>query len=368
MKVADLIRATKLAAKLSNSSSLVPLYRCIEIQVDRVRACSEHGIIEILIQTGLEETSLVDLSTVNAVLGSLPSQQDLLLTRQGNNVYWNCGDTADGYWPIVEQPHSIPNLTYRRYPWSPPDDFADALLLASSVNTAAAISFGMYGVEIERRPSGLQLVSCRADDSLACVTVDDDGYPATEKITIRPPVPSALAAILRAWPNSMMDVSRDGIFVQGDWLTAALPVSPHLSCDLFAIADRYSSQNCIAKIDTFAIKRFLSRTKLLADVPMRSAVDLVFAAGHLLIQHKALAQGCNEVFLAQLPNDAPQFAPFTVAVEEFQLLLEHIDSVVLDHLPNNVLVMRGKQPEFQYAIGGVGCEPNWKGGSNAMGT
>jgi hypothetical protein len=205
MRAAKLTSAMKLVATVSNPSSLVPLFRCIELGPETLRACSEFGNIEIVIgETRFDEPVLLECELFNNILHSLPNNTDVYLARAGNRLRWETeGDR--GQLPVVAQDDQIPPLTHRNYPWMPPETFAQALIRAQLACQAASVSVGMFGIVLARTNGDLRLLSRNAL-SLSSVTVEDNGFPA-DKVTLRPPIPHILASILREYPESLIDVA-----------------------------------------------------------------------------------------------------------------------------------------------------------------
>src|SRR5260370_34416845 len=98
MKAGALAEVTKIIAKIASPSSLAPRYRSMEIGRERVRACSEYGIIEICTEpTGLTAPCLLDCAQVMAVTGSEPPYEDLCLESDGDSVTWST-EQEKGSW------------------------------------------------------------------------------------------------------------------------------------------------------------------------------------------------------------------------------------------------------------------------------
>jgi len=349
MRVGLLACAVKIASKVVNPSSFSPIHRCIELGPNCVRACSEYGTIQIPVETELSEPALLDCVAVGAVIRSLGQYEEVYLHSEGNRVYWS-NDNAHGHWDVVKEDNQIPAISHSSFPWKPPDSFADALLLASSAVDAASVSIGIYGLVIERRGKLLRLVSSNSI-SLALAVVPGEGYPTRDRITIRPPIPSILASLLRLYPDLMLDVTRDGIFVEDDQVCCQLPLSPPLDHDLFAVADRFSTKKITAEIDPAAVKRFLLRAKALTNRHMSSVVELRIEAGNLILLHKAFTSRTEEYLLADGIDPSASLAPLLLPIELMTVPLEHVDTVVLDHLPQGVLVLQREHPTFEYVLG-----------------
>src|ERR1039458_2422362 len=108
MLAGTLASISKLAQRISNPGSLLPLNRSLELSKDSVRACSEFGNLKILVgeDTGLTESCLINVNYAVNILSSLGPESTLTLAKNGNKVNWSCGE-AKGHLTLVEQEQKI---------------------------------------------------------------------------------------------------------------------------------------------------------------------------------------------------------------------------------------------------------------------
>lgn len=350
MQVKTLQQVSKIIAKISNPSSLTPLYKSLEVGPDSIRCCSEFGNFEIWLDpTGLTQPQLLNVNALIAVASSLPETGEIKFAEKDNKVNWSCG-SAKGHWNLVQTDHQIPTLEHTNFPWEPPKYFPEALLLASSACQAAAVSVGLYGILLDQIDGRLRLFSSNSI-ALASAAVDANGYTGG-KVTLRPPVPAIMAAIIQACPGCKMDITQDGIYMLGDWMAAHLPLGAELEHDLAGYASAYQSSKHAANIDSPSIKKFITRARALADKHSSFNIKLQVANGRLSLEHSGLASSTEEVFLADgLPTDV-NYSSVALPADMLLLPLESVTSVVLDYLPDQRLVLKGTNPEFLYVVGG----------------
>src|SRR5215469_14050863 len=176
MKVENFQSAMKLASKVSNPTSLTPLYRCVELGPDTLRACSEFGNIEIAIgETRFDKPALIECEVFSNLFRSFANNTDVYLTRTSDRLLWET-ESGGGELIIVAPDDQIPPLTHKNYPWTPPKAFAKALIRAQLACRAATVSAGMFGVVVVRTDEDLRLLSCNSI-SLSAVTLEDNGFP-----------------------------------------------------------------------------------------------------------------------------------------------------------------------------------------------
>lgn len=350
MKAGVLHSLTKLATKISNQSTLTSLYRSIELDKLRVRCVSEFGNIELTTEdTGLTKPVLLDTQAVLTQVANLPQDADIVLTEEENKIKWVCG-SAKGHWNEVHTDYPIPEITHTTYPWQPPKNLPEALLLASSACQAAAVSYGLYGITMEPDGDKLDFFSSNSI-ALAATKIDLGGY-AGGKATFRPPVPGIIAILIRTCPNVMMDVTKEGIFLSGDWLKAHLPLGADLKHDLKAISGKYTKCEHTAKVDSVSVKKFINRARGLLDKNSSFTVKLIVSEGKLSLSHSGIASSTEEYFMADgLPTDI-SYEGIDLPADMLLMPLEFVSTVVFDYMKDKQLVLKGENPEFTYILGG----------------
>jgi hypothetical protein len=348
MKVENFQSAMKLASKVSNPTSLTPLYRCVELGPDTLRACSEFGIIEIVIgETRFDKPVLIECEVFNNLFRSFTNNTDVYLTRASDRLLWET-ESGGGELITVTTDGQIPPLTHKSYPWTPPKTFAKALVRAQLACQSATVSVGMFGVVVVRTDGDLRLISCNSL-SLSAVTLEDNGFPA-EKITLRPPIPGILANILREYPESCMDITNEGIFVTNDYLTAHLAVGPPLEHDLLGISAKYSRKQSIVEIDVEALRAFLSRATLTKDKHLDELIEVTINDGALLLTQATNMVRVNEFLVTDGLDPSLTFAPVQFPKEQLLVPLDHVHAVVVDYLPQGILVLLGQDPDFEFIV------------------
>ena len=364
MKVSDLNAVIKLASNISNKSSITSLYRSIELGAELLRCCSEFGNMEIAVpNTGLTAPVLLDGAALQGITGSLPAGGEITLTPNNGKIDYKCGN-AKGSLNIVISDHRIPQLNHTTFPWSPPPELANALVLASSACTAAAVSVGLYGIVLEPEGDKLRLLSTNAV-ALASVVIDKGTFPELsdafldpttkrKKVTLRPPVPAVIAAFISSCPNCTLDVTTDGIFIQGDWLRAHLPVSSNLQHDLKELADKYTLCTQSATINSAAVKMFIGRARALSDKNAFFLVALSVENGTLTLKHASIASTSEEIFLCEGLDPALNYKSVEIDAEMLRVSLPFVTNAIFDYLGESKLILKGTSPEFKYVVSGGG--------------
>lgn len=354
MKVKTLAAFCKIAARISNPSSLTSLYRSIEIGPEALKCCSEFGNLHILLldnDIGLKNVCLLDTEDLLNILQSLPSDGDITLDEQVNKINWSC-DNAKGTLNHVQSDHQTPPIKHANFPWSPPADFSNALLLASCACQAAAVSIGLYGVTIEPDGNDLNFISSNSI-SVAATKIVKDTYPGGKKVTLRPPVPAIIANLIASCPNCFLDVTDDGVFIIGDWIMAHLPLGTDLDHDLLKLAKQYTTANETVKINSSAVKKFITRARNLTEKQSNFTVSLKIEQGKLIMMHEGISSSSEQWFLAEGIDPSIVYTPISLPADLLLLPLEFVQHLVLDYIKSEQsLVLRGTSPEFTYVLGG----------------
>ena len=350
MTAGTLLDICNIAQRISNSGSLSSLCRSIEIGSEKVRVYSEYGNMELTIdKTGITNPVLLDTSALNAVCKYLPSNSEIEFDEKPNKLNWKCGN-ASGSLNYVMTDDEIPTITHKDYPWTPQENLGAALILAGSACQMAAVPFGLYGIVIEPDGQKLRILSSNST-SMASSTIEKGNYP-FEKITVRPPVPEIIANFVDQCPNCKLDVTQNGIFIKGDWLSAHLPLGVTLDRDLCEIADKFTGTDTVAQIDNSAIKKFIGRAKLLSDKNVSFTVSLKIEKGQLILSHSGISSSTEEFFLASGLDETLSYSTVALPADLVVIPLQYVNKIVLDYMNDKYLVMRGENPGFVYIIGG----------------
>ena len=350
MNASTLLAICNLAQRISNSASLSSICRSIEIGSESVRVFSEYGNMQLDVdKTGITNPVLLDTGALTAVCKYLPSSSEIEFDEKPSKLNWKCGN-ASGTLNYVMTDDEIPKIEHDDYPWTPQENLGSALSLAGSACQMAAVPFGLYGIVIEPDGEKLRILSSNGT-SMASTTIEKGNYP-FEKITVRPPVPEIIANFVDQCPNCKLDVSKDGIFIKGDWLTAHLPLGQTLDRDLKVIADKYSGSDKVAQIDNAAIKKFIGRAKLLSDKNVSFTVSLKIEKGQLILSHSGISSSTEEFFLASGLDETLSYSTVALPADLIVIPLQFINKIVLDYMNDKFLVMRGEDPDFVYVIGG----------------
>lgn len=349
MKVSTLNAILKIISRISNPSSLTSLYRSVELGPETIRACSEFGNIELIIHTGLSHQCLIDANALHSVTSTLSSNSEIEINKLPSKIEWK-SDAASGHLSYVQTDYSIPKIKHENFPWIPPADLGNALVLASSSCQAAAVSFGLYGIVMEPDKNKLNIASTNTI-SLASSSVELGTYPA-QKVTLRPPVPSIISSLMAASPNCAMDVTSEGIFMLGDGLMAHLPLGVNLDHNVKEIADKYVGGKEIAKINSAAVKKFIKRAQGLTDKKATFNIALKIEEGRLILNHLGISSSVEEWMLAEDLSTTIKYESRSFPGDMLIVPLESVSEIVLDFMPQQQLVFRGSNPEFLYVVSG----------------
>lgn len=353
MQVGKLRSAMDVVTAISNTVSLTPLYRSVQLGPQYIRAVSEFGNVEIMEGvTGLTDTVYVETTAFNTVISSLNRSSEITVELNGTSLAWKAGE-ARGHWQTVQQEHKIPAIDHTHYPWKPTKEFPEALLIAASACMSSAVSMGLYGVELSFEEGKLKMISSNSI-ALAYTEIDagEINDPNLKKLTLRPPVPAILAKLFAVSKEVFMDVQQDGLHFRSEYLAAHLPVATDLAHNLRAILAKFPSSEYIAGVNTTALKTFLSRARALADKKQTVQIGLKVTGGKMVLEHRGLTSSSEEYFLAEGLETTASFDSVSMPLDMLLTPLEHVDGVILDYMTQKTLVLVGADYGFSYIVGG----------------
>lgn len=348
----------KLAQLIANSHSLTPLHRTIEVSKNTVRASSEFGNIEVdVVDQQLREPTLVDASSLCAVVLSLDTTDPLHLDVRDGAFHWRSG-SARGHLNLANCDHKMPADIIPAesfFGWVPPEGFEEALSLAASACTSAAVSMGLYGVEVIPDSTAKQMVfrSCNGI-ALAVTTIQGGEWEgeSDRNYVLRPPIHSILCSLVSSEKETVVTFDEKTVSVQGEHFRACLPTAAPLEHDLGKMMAKFSSAEQVASIDRKGIKNFLVRARALTDRKQAVMVSLRVFEGRLVLEHHGISSSAEEYFLAEGLDQDSSFDTITLPLDMLLAPLEHTDYVIFDYQKDKNLLLAGDKFEFLYILGG----------------
>jgi hypothetical protein len=366
MHAAPLVQAVDLATRVSNQTSLTPLYRSIELSPDKVRACSEHGNLIVHLPQGIEGITapiLIDAVQLSAVVKSLGDKDEIVFKIEDTSLFWKSG-ASKGRFQSVQQTLPIPpiELSHKRS-WVPPVEFSQAISLAESAALASAVSVGLYGVELSVREEELHMLSSNTI-ALAHTLVSGVGLPEGFKMTLRPPIPSLLGRYA-ALPGSNVIFGDSGVNViaknpleaakNDPWVEAWCPSGTALDPRIIDVVLSRMETKQVGEINASNIKKFLARARVLSDKRAAIKVGLKVVEGQLALEQRGLSSQSEETFITGnvLGVDASvNYESISLPLDMLLLPLEHVDVAVFDYLKENILILQGMDCNFTFMLSG----------------
>lgn len=353
MKVKNLTQALKIAKEISNPASLTSIFRAVELKDYHLLANSEYGNIHLLLpeSTGIVNPVLLETEALLSISSSLSPEADITFEEKPTHVTWDCkNDKAKGKLNFVVTDHKVVDVDHLDFSLTPPKHFGKALELGTLACQSAALSFGLYGVEVTPVGDKLQIMSSNVL-SCAATEVDKGNFP-DKKFTLRPPIPKIIKSILETFPDSTLDIADDGIYILNNALMAKLPLGVALEQNIKDIADGYRGTNKVIPLDAPAVKKFVSRAKNLTDRQVSFSVTMKIQEGSLLLEHKGISSSSEQHFIAEGLDPTINYEGFSLPGDLVMVALENVNQLVCDYLSVKQLVLRGSEPNFLYIVGG----------------
>ena len=354
MKVEDLKKALAVVMNIPAATSFSELFRGIELGPQCIRAVSEYGNIEYWIDIPEITTPVrISAASFDSVVRSLPQSADVALTPNATQLDWKCG-AARGHWSYLSADAPIPVIVSDGYKfaWVPGTEFAEAMEIASAASQVMTATVGLFGIVVEHIGDPLR-ISASNTVALSTATVPAGVYAGPAVFTLRPPTQTTLIKFLRAEPTAQVEaVDNVGVFVLSKQFVCHLPLSPPLERALAPVIDAHVAATQTLKINPDAIKQFLIRARGLIEKNSTGEVSLKIANGQIILEHVGLSSRAEEYFLAEGGDPTKTFDSVQLPIKVMISALSHVDTVVLDYLATNRIVLRGVSPDNTQIIGG----------------
>jgi hypothetical protein len=340
-------------AQLANKHALSDVYKCIEVQPQLVRGCSQYGVLEASLSIGIPETIWIDALIFTSVLKSLPDKEEVVFVLKSGALEWECG-MATGKLAIMAaqkipliDPASLP----KDAPWTPTESFIDALELgALACGSVGMASAGVYGVVLDNRADfrivssdNVTVASCRVSDRVAT-------FP--ERITLSPDAAAMLDTILNNdAKEAKLSIGENIVYCVNKAFRLLLRPIPAVKHDLRALTDNYASADSVAEIPRERLVAFIKRSAALSENKGQTYVTLAAAEGALSLSFAEGAASSDEYYLVK-DLAVPTLPEIKLDAGRVARVLSHANEIVLDHIERKVLIFRGMNPPFLYMVAG----------------
>jgi len=351
--------SNKLAARLTPFKHIVsrtaaaPMYRAIELSPDKVKGCSSFAVLEAYMEIGVDHPVYIDALSFLSIVSSLPPNEELKLSQKDGSVMWTCGP-ASGKLAIME---------IKEVPGIPPEQIgtpvkANKLLGhmldfgALSCDSAALGAAGVYGVTIYNDKKGV-LVCSTDNTTVSSATSNRRIAGVPELVTLPPPGSELLGAIID--DDGTLEFGNNGVIYQSEQLACYVRQVPALTLDtpIKDIVEEYSGSDIVARIPQDRIAAFVRRANALTENKRHARVLVAASDGCLNLSFQEGTSESEEFILSEELTGVPDIEPVPLSASKVARALSYIDSIVLDYVDRNVMILTGSNSGFRYLISGT---------------
>jgi hypothetical protein len=337
---------------LCNKNAMSLVYKSLEIAPGHIAGAASYGKCQVKIETGVAATFFVDAWTFINVVTSLADESVLELTTEGPVLNWKAGPSRGklALVDVKDMPHvggasDTVGRAKAKIVYKPTPYFVAGLALGSlSCGASSMASAGMYGVTITNS-SPAMLVS--TDDITCSGCYLDDSLPFTKAIHLSPDAVDVLLSCLTT--TGVMEADDTSVSYADDWVQLQVQQVPALKVDIKGVFDAYASVDVSVPISTEAIAAFVKRAAALSDNRRDTIVSMSASKGMLGLSFEQGASSADEVYLVE-NLDMPDVSEVRLDGIKLARALQHVNSVVLDHMDRGIILLRGEKPEFRYLI------------------
>lgn len=336
MKSDDLSKLLSPFKHVALRSAQAPKYKVIELAPGYIRACATHGLLELLVETGVPNSIYVDTNLFLAVIQSLPPGQEVGLASEGNVLEWNCGQAKGRLacvpevdMPAIPDPHGSGDVTSKA--------MAEALEYGSlSSNPTAIGSDKTHGVVIYT--SDDDSVVCSTDSTTISMSSIGMSYSKLlpEILTLPPPGADLLAAVI---DDGYIEFDEKHGLIYRDKAISCMvkPIRP-LNINIRDMCSKFNERTSTTPIPQDRITAFVRRVTALTENRRDARVTLEADNGQIVFSFSEGIVSSDEYFLAEVQQNFP---PVSVNAVKMAQALPHVHTLVLDYMPESVLVMIG---------------------------
>jgi hypothetical protein len=344
--------------QLSNKSALAVTYRSLELSGFEISGAARHGMMAVQGDFGIPEGPpiYVDANTFISILGSLPKDHEVELNLEDGGVLgWACGSAKGrlALLKIPEMPHIEPQAldSDASVGWKPTVAFAEALRLGMlSCGNESLASIGAYGVVLDN--TGDLCVYSSDNVTISSAFLEDskpiDGPPT---LTFSPEALGLLATVMNPKNEQagMAFTEQHIYYVDESYRLLIKQIAP-LKINIGAVFERFTSSDIMVEIPRDRITAFIKRISAISE--SKATTILIGASkGKLNMSFSDGLASSEEYYLVD-ELEVPDLPPIELDAAKIARALAHTTHIVLDYIGDNVLILQGADPIFQYIISG----------------
>jgi hypothetical protein len=351
MKVSRIRNLLEPFALVCDPTSLMPEHRLLLIEKDRIAARTGKAMLDSQFAFGLNKPFGIEAGPLLSIAASLPQDAELEFELQEASLIWSCGRSRGRL-------ATKPPFDVKRIPDMPKDDVDCSHALSTlfqlgglSCSNQALTTVGLYGMVLVPDKNYLWCLSSDSVTIAAARMSRPKTIPTNDLMTVHPTDINLLVQ-LAARPKSFMAFTPSAIHFVDDVYDGVVNLVEPLKHKLYDLATTFMSDKSAHDIDKERVQAFVKRATYLAE-SRQNAIVTVKA------QDDALTLEFNEQ-LAQTEEQYPitegfkVTEPVAVTVDAIKLAkaLSNCDQLLLDNMPNHVIVFRAKSGSFHYIISG----------------
>lgn len=353
----DLHKALAPFRLVSNRNALSPTYRSLEISPGIVRGCSNYAQLELAldIMPADKEPVVVDATAFLAVIASLPDNLEVDIETEDGVMVWSCGQAKGRLallpgitMPVIERPVISRREAAKR--WTPTPAFRAALELgAISCANDSMASTGMFGIVIDNRKV-LSVLSCDGA-TISHATVMDGVLDAAPALSVISPEAAVLLRMLLA-SDGKLEFEAKSLYFSNGMTKCLIKQLPPLKHDLASMLKKYETADIVAEVPTDRITAFIRRVGALTENKRNAHVSIGASDGRMTLSFEEGTASSEEYYLVE-GLEIPDLPLVSLDASKTARALSHIDSIILDHVDRQVIILRGGAEEvFTYMVAG----------------
>jgi len=345
---------------VTSTTALSERYKAIEIRPDGFKAVASHGALEVLYETGINQTIHVNTSTLLMLAKMLPEEGSLTWKANNKTLEWRCGSVAHGRLAAIALPEAFPDIADHdgaRFHISDETKIAFDLGAISCTNSIS--QEGRYGVVISPYDDGG--IVCSTDgvtvsvSSMGVAPLHALGWPV--RLTLAAPSAALLSTIME--PGGTLNYHEaDGLtyYHEADGKTTRCQVKPikPLMVDIPELYEQYTRDKpvLVAPLREDRVKAFLRYTAGIAESNRNARVVMQHDGSTitLLFKGDGVVETSEHFLVENLAQFDLQPCSIILSAEKLGRVLSHTNTIILDHMDKPALMLAGDH--MTYLISG----------------
>lgn len=343
MKASDLADALSIYSGVCRKSAVTEEYRCLLLSPNSIRGCAPFGIVETKFDLPISEPVYVEGEKLIGLVKTLPDQE-IELKATKSSLQWKCGSSKGQFSLRGTKPPSDIQLP-TEITFEAPEGFGDNLLLAAtSCDSPALVSLGLFGIVLEGSEEGI--VAYSSNNRTISRALPGPGIDLDAHVTLSPDSVKLVALATRD-SGTILSIGESLLGVETSNRKMLLRQVAPLKTNIGDVLGRFKETNKVVPLQSKPVSEFLRRVQILSDSKGALRVQVEVKDDQTFFR---FSDSGFENEISYENEDVEEFeAIANLDARDFSSIVSKVDSIAFDYVDKGAMILLS-EGGFRYIL------------------